>query len=170
MSWLNDVGDLLQQYKGTGAPPPSTSADFQKVSASAPASAMSSGVAEAFRSQNTPPFADMLSQLFGQSNAGQRAGILNQLIAAAGPAVLSGGLLSGLTGSSGGAAPTITAEQAQKIDPEAVRQLAQHAEQRDPSIIDRASEFYAQHPRLVQGLGATALAVIMSHMSKQQAH
>jgi hypothetical protein len=47
-----------------------------------------------------------------------------------------------------------------------VRQLAEHAEKRDPSVVERAGEFYAQHPTLVQGLGAAALALIIRHVSR----
>jgi len=36
-----------------------------------------------------------------------------------------------------------------------------------PIYVEQASSFYAQHPQLVQGLGAGALALIMSHMSKR---
>jgi len=45
-----------------------------------------------------------------------------------------------------------------------VRELAAEAQKNDPCIVERASEFYAQHPQLVQGLGAAALALIMEVM------
>jgi hypothetical protein len=61
----------------------------------------------------------------------------------------------------------VTPEQARNMSPQAVQELAQQAHQRDPSIIDQASSFYAQHPTLVQGLGAGALALVMSHMSRR---
>ena len=59
---------------------------------------LSEGLAEAFRSSETPPFAQMLGGLFGRSDGQQRATILNQLIAAVGPQVLAqlGGGLAGL--------------------------------------------------------------------------
>jgi hypothetical protein len=53
------------------------------------------------------------------------------------------------------------------VSPEAVHQLAEQAEKNNPSIVDQASRFYAEHPTLVQGLGAGALALIMSHMSRR---
>ncbi len=74
-------------------------------------------------------------------------------------------MLGGLAGLLGGGSQ-VTPEQAQQVPPEAVHNLAQQAERNDPSIIDKASSFYAQHPTLVQGLGASALAMIMSHMSR----
>src|SRR5262245_7973153 len=98
MSWMNQVTEILKQYTG-GSPAAESAdarADFAKVAEQAPPSAISSGLTEAFRSKDTPPFAEMVSQLFGQSDGGQRAGILNQLVAAAGPAALSGSLLGNL--------------------------------------------------------------------------
>src|SRR5258708_13329958 len=83
MSWINEVGDLLQRYKGASAttPPPDATADFSKVAQQAPPSAISTGVAEAFRSDSTPPFGQMLSGLFRQSDGAHRAVILNHPIA-----------------------------------------------------------------------------------------
>jgi hypothetical protein len=48
-----------------------------------------------------------------------------------------------------------------------VQQLAEHAERQDPSVVQRAGEFYAQHPDLVKTLGAGALALVMSHLSRK---
>jgi hypothetical protein len=168
MSWFNQVSDILQQYTGASASsaPPNAAADFAKVAEQAPPAAISSGLTEAFRSQSTPPFAQMIAQLFGHSDEQQRAGILNHLIGAAGPAALSGGLLAHLQSAFSGSQPNVIPQQAQQVSPEDVRQLAEHAEKQDPSIVERASEFYAQHPTLVKGLGAAALALIMRHMSK----
>ena len=181
MSWLNEVGEVLQRYGGAPAAQGSTdvAADFEKVAAHAPPSSLGSGLAAAFRSPNTPPFSEMISSLFERSNPQQRAGILNQLIAAAGPAAsgVVGQLVRQFSGSSGSSQaqgvpssgqPSITPQQAQQVQPSVLSDLAQHAEKNDPSIVERAGEFYAQHPKLVQGLGAAALALIMSHVSRQQ--
>ncbi len=162
---ISDFLNVLQQYSGASAsnPPANTQQDFSKVAESAPQSHLASGLAEAFRSDQTPPFPQMVGNLFGQSNGQQRAGILNQLLGAAGPNVLSmlGGSLGGLLTPG----TQVTPQQAEQIPQETVQQLAQHAQQNNPSIVDQASSFYAQHPKLVQGLGAGALALIMSHMS-----
>jgi len=50
------------------------------VAQTAPASAVADGLAGAFRSDATPPFAQMLAQLFERSPAPQRSNILNTLI------------------------------------------------------------------------------------------
>lgn len=165
MSWIDQVGSLLQNYSGASgsSAPRSATSDFAKVAESAPPSALSGGLSAAFRSGNSS-FGEMVSQLFAQSDATQRAGILGHLMAAAGPDAASalGGLATLLPGSRSAASP----EQAQQVPPEAVRELADAAAKHDPSIIDRAGEFYAQHPTLVKSMGAGALALIMSHLSQ----
>ena len=74
------------------------------------------------------------------------------------------GALAGLTGLLKGGG-TVTPQQAQDVSPEAVQVLAQKANQTNPSIVDKASQFYAQHPTLVKGIGAGALALLMRHIS-----
>jgi hypothetical protein len=140
--------------------------DYSQVVQSAPRSHLASGLAEAFRSSETPPFGQMLGTLFGNSNGQQRAGILNKLLGAVGPGVLASGGLSSLAGLLGGG-NNVTPEQANQIPPETVQQLAEHAEKQNPSIVDQAGEFYAQHPTLVKALGAGSLALIMSHLSQK---
>ena len=167
MSWIDQVGGLLQKYSGASgsSPPQSAASDFAKVAESAPPSALTSGLSAAFRSGNMP-FGEMISQLFAQSDATQRAGILGHLVAA-GPTAGSAGALEGLAALLPGARSAVSPEQAQQVPPEAVRELADAAAKSDPSVIDRASEFYAQHPTLVKSMGASALALIMSHLSQR---
>ena len=68
---------------------------------------------------------------------------------------------------SSGAKDFMTPEQAGKISPETVTELAEHAQKQSPSIVEQASAFYAQHPTLVKALGAGSLALIMSHLSRK---
>ncbi len=170
MSWLNNVGSLLQQYSGSNTTSSQNAEqDFSQVAQHAPPSAMSGGLAEAFRSNQTAPFSQMIGSLFSRSNGEQKAGILNHLMGSVGTNALagvSGGMFSGLTGLLGGN-KAVTPEQAEKVSPDHVQQLAEHAEKNDPSIFDKAGEFYSQHPTLVQGLGAGALSLIMSKMSQR---
>lgn len=183
MDWMNQLGGILQQYSGTSPAqaPDTVHDDFDQLAQSAPSSALAEGLAAAFRSDQTPDFGQMAAQLFANSGGQQRAGLLNTLMRAAGPAVISqvlsrqaggssaGGGLSSLIGLlSGGGLPQVTPEQAEQISPEAVREIAAHAEQRDPSIIDQVSDFYAQHPTLVKTLGAAALTIALSKLAERQ--
>jgi len=170
MGWMSEIGSLIQKYSSASPenPHPDTVQDFGRVSQTVPASGISAGLADAFRSGSTPPFGQMVASMFGNSNGEQRAGILNHLLGSVPQSALSGGLLGGLSSMLGSGATTITPQQAQQVSPEAVQQLAEHAEKHDPSIVDKASQFYSQHPTLVQGLGAGALALVMSRISQHR--
>ncbi|HLI23034.1 MAG TPA: hypothetical protein VKV32_18060 [Stellaceae bacterium] len=158
--------DLLQQYAGAkpdeGA---GNAADhFHEVAQSAPPEAIGQGIAAAFHSDQTPPFAQMVSQLFSQANPQQQSGMLNQLLATLGPgaaAVLGGGNLQ----QNDAGVPQIAPEQASQVSSQQVQQLAEHAQRQDPGIVDKLSGFYAQHPALVKTLGGAALAIALSKIA-----
>jgi hypothetical protein len=105
MDWMNQVSGLLQQYQGArpDQTPDTVEDDFDQFSQTAPQPALADGIAAAFRSEQTPPFGQMLGQLFSQSNGTQRASILNTLLATLGPTVLSQILSRGGSGGGGGA-------------------------------------------------------------------
>jgi hypothetical protein len=130
----------------------------------APPQSIAGGLAAAFRSDSTPEFGSMLANLFSNSNGQQRAGLLNQILASAGPSLLGAALPSSLSNILKGG--SVTPEQAEQISPDAIKNLAEHAQKSNPSIIDQVSNFYSEHPRVVQALGAGALAMIMNHMRK----
>jgi hypothetical protein len=166
-----DLGNLLQQYLGGAntANPNQAADDFDRVAQSAPRETLAQGVSGALRSDQTPPFPQMVSQLFGQSNPDQRAGMLNQLIGSVGPSVLGslgGGALGNLLGGGNQAPAQITPEQAAQLSPEQVQQIAEKAEQENPSIVDRMGEFYADNPTLVKAIGGAALAVALGHIAQ----
>lgn len=172
MSWLDQVGNLLKQYTPSGAaaaPAPDVNAHFDQVVQAAPSNVIADGLAAAFRSNQTPAFGQMLSTLFTNSNADQKAGMLNQLVSSVNPAVLTQILsAAGIAGAVGGAGAQLTPEQAQKVSPEVVQQLATHAEKSNPSIVDSLSSFYAKHAGLVKTLGGAALTVALAKVAERQ--
>jgi hypothetical protein len=68
----------------------------------------------------------------------------------------------------GGGKTQLTPEQAQQIPPEAIQQLANHAQSANPSIVDTVSNFYAQHTTLVKTLGGAALTVALAKVAERQ--
>jgi hypothetical protein len=184
MDLMNELSGLLQKY--TGAQPDqaqdSVHDDFDQVAQAAPQPAVADGLAAAFRSDQTPNFGQMTSNLFNNSNPQQRAGLINTLIKYAGPTILShlmsrggsnagggaGGGLSTLINLFKGGQQEVTPEQAQQIPPEAVAQVAAQAEQHDPSIIDHISNFYSEHPTLVKSLGTAALTIALAKIAQRQ--
>lgn len=170
MSLLDSVKDVLNQYtSGATQDNANVSQHFDQVAQAADHNVIAEGLAAVFHSDQTPAFGNLVGNLFSQSNGDQKAGMLNQLLASVGPGTLSqlagGGALAALLG---GGSKQITADQAQNISPELVQQLAVHAEKNDPSIVDKASAFYAQHPTLIKTLGGAALSIALAKVAERQ--
>ena len=168
MGILDSLNDVLKNYSsGQNQNTANAEQHFDQVAQAAPSNVIAEGLAAAFRSDQTPAFGNLVSSLFSQSSGDQKAGILNQLLASAGPGILSqlgGGALSGLLGQG----EKVTPEQAQTVSPEVVQQIATHAEKADSSIIDKASSFYAQHSGLVKTLGGAALTIALAKVAERQ--
>jgi hypothetical protein len=169
MSFLSSIGGLLQQYASGATPTGNVEEHFDQVAQNVPCSSVATGLAAAFRSGQTPPFAQMASQLFANGNGQQQASMLNTLMTTAGPGILasflgnnSGGALGSLLQSG----QTVTPEQAAAVPPEEVQNLAAHVEKHEPSVIDRVSEVYAEHPTLIKSLGAAALSIAVQKISQ----
>ena len=164
-----DIADILKQYADR---PTDTQTDFDEVARGVPRDVLGSGIAQAFRSEQTPDFGSMIGNLFGGSNPQQRAGLLGQLIGAVGPAVLSsiaGGALGRMFqggGPSGARQPQVTPDDVVDMTPDQVREVATAAEKSDPGIMDRIGAYYAEHPEVVKVLGGTALAIALGQMAK----
>ena len=174
MNWMNELADVLQNYSQdtpTDQDHDTVADHFGQVAQAAPPSALADGLAAMFRSDQTPPFAQMIGQLFSNSTASQRANLLNTLLSSgAGASILSQVATSAginLPAGLGSTAP-VTPEMAQQIPIEAVQQAAAHLEKQDPSIIDRVSQIYAEHPTLVKTLGAAALTLAMAHLANRR--
>ena len=170
MSLLDQLGSVLKQYSGNSTPSTADATQhFDQVAQAAPPNVIAEGLSAVFKSDQTPAFGNLVSSLFSQSTGDQKAGVLNQLLASVGPGTLAqlagGGALASLLG---GGAQQITPEQAQSISPDLVQQLANHAEKADPSIIDKASAFYAQHTTLVKTLGGAALSIAIAKVAERQ--
>jgi hypothetical protein len=169
MSLLDDLGSLVNKYSAGNASSEDVHSAYDGVAHTVPQATLADGISHAFKSDQTPPFEQMVGNLFGQSNPDQKAGLLNQILGALGPnaaqALGASGGLAGLSGLLSGG--TVTPQQAQQVSPQAVEVLAQQAAKTDPSIMDRAAGFYAQHPTLVKAIGAGALALLLSRMSRR---
>ena len=170
------IFDVLTQYaqKSIATASNTSEAHYDEIAPQLPPDMLSKGMADTFRSDQTPPFGDMVGQLFGQSSPQQRAGLLSQLLQSLGPAAmaaLGSGVLGRVLGPNNlpqaGQAPTITAAQANQVSPDDVREIAKHAEQNHPGVVNTVSDFFAQHPDLIKGIGAMGLAVLMGKMANR---
>ncbi len=153
----NAVEGLLQQLSNLGSDTvPSQAQDqFHQIASTTPPDVLSQGVNDAFNSNQTPPFAQMVGQLFGHANNQQKSGIIGTLLgglgAAAHPALAQAGI-------------NTSPEQATQLSTDQVQQIATHAQQANPGVVAQMSSFYAQHPVLVKSLGAAAMAIVLGRM------
>jgi hypothetical protein len=172
MDWTDQLGNMLKQYTSGGAaaqPAPDVHAHFDQVAQSAPTSVIAEGLTAAFNSDKTPAFGQMLSTLFRNSTGDQQAGMINRLLSSVSPGtltqILSGVGLAGLVGAGNA---QLTPDQAQKLSPEVVQQLATHAQNSNPSVVESVSNFYAQHSTLIKTLGGAALTVALAKVAERQ--
>jgi len=171
MGILDNLGDLLKQVSSGNVPEAEVHAAYDQVAQKVPQGTLAEGLAHVFNSNETPPFEQMVAALFGNSSSDQKAGLINQILGALGPAgvrqVLGGaGSLGSLAGLLSGA--SVTPQQAEQVPPDALQVLAQYAAKQNPSIVDATAGFYAQHSTLVKAIGAGALALLMHKISQSR--
>jgi hypothetical protein len=171
MGWSDALNGILQRYTGagggTGAAPADAHEDFQRVAQAAHQDVASAGVEQAFRSDRTPPFPQMVSQMFGQADPNQRAGLLNRILGTVGPGALAG--VSGLSvlPSLLGGSHQVSPQQATQVPPQEVEQLAAHAERSNSGVVGEVSNFVTQHPNAMKALGGLAAAIAIQHIARR---
>ena len=146
-----DLGGLLQQYLGGGGASPGnariTSARWRR---RAP-ELVGQGMAAAFRSNQTPPFGQMVAQLFLQANPQQQAGMLTQLLSSLSPAAVAAltnsGVLPGVLGQGAGSIRRRSrlSRRARSRLPKCRR--SRRMRSTHPGIVDQLSQFYARAHR-----------------------
>jgi len=118
---------------------------YESAASQAPPEDVSHGLHEAFRSEETPPFEKMIGQLFGGSDPNQRAGFLNQILGR-----------------------NVSPQDATQVPVQEVENATAQAAAANPTIMERASRFYADHPVLVQTLGQAAITIAMNAMMNRR--
>ena len=156
------LSDLFRDAGGSNIT--DVDARFDEAARHASPDELGAGVAQALRSDQTPPMGEMVGQLFGNSSPGQQAGLLNQILATLGP-VVAGALGNGALGRILRPGQTeVTPDDAAKVSPSDVSEIVKHAEQQRPEIADELGRFYAQHSGLIKTLGSAALLAVLSQM------
>ena len=165
MSLMDDLGNLARQFASGNASEADVHNAFDRAAPSVPQGSLATALSHTFQSDQTPPFEQMVANLFQNSSPEQKAG--RPQPARCGtrsrtPRVARFGGRPGRDPHSGG---NVSPQQAQSVTPQQVQVLAQQAAAKNPSIVDAAAGFYAQHPTLVKTIGAGALALLMSRLS-----
>ena len=164
MSLLDDMKGLLTQYASGAVPSGDAGAHFQQVAQSVDSGTLAQGIAAAMRSDQTPPFAQLVSQLFASGSSDQKMAMLNTLLSNVSPEQRTqlAALIPGL-----GTNASVTGDQAAAVPPSAVQNLAQRVEQHSPGVVDKMSALYAAHPTLVKTLGTAAMMIAMRKIAER---
>jgi hypothetical protein len=120
MGLLDNLSNIASQLASGNASAADVHSTYDQVARAVPQGELADGLSEAFRSDQTPPFEQMVTGLFNQSSPDQKAGLLNQLLAALGSAgaaqvLASKGGLGGLAGMLSGG--RVTPQQASRFRP-----------------------------------------------------
>jgi len=165
-------GVVLQQYAAeTGVyPKEQVERDFVQIREALPHQDVSQGLSDAIRFGQTPPFDQVVSQLFEQGDCAQRADMLRHLLDGAGPALArSLAKIVPQPRHDGAAEATdITPELAAQLDPDLVRRLAHEAHEEDPAVVDRLSGLFAGDPALAATLGSGTLGAVMGKIAESR--
>jgi len=162
--------DILGRYAERRAPPQvDIQHDFEEVAHEAGPDAMQDGIAEAFRSDETPPFEEMVAQLFEGSEPHVRAGLLDNLLAGLKPTSMGAGGLSDIWRRYAAGA-RVSPDRAARVDPAEVQEVARQARKQNPGVLERVSRFYARYPDLVRSLGEVAMGIALSRMAQRTHH
>ncbi|HEX7137788.1 MAG TPA: hypothetical protein VF219_08075 [Vicinamibacterales bacterium] len=163
MGLLDTMKDMLAQYtSGTGGE--NAEADFHKLAQSADAGTLAQGIAEVIRSDQTPPFAQIVSQLFANASPDQKTAMVKALLSAV-PAEQQSQIAAMMGGPAAGTTPP--GAPSTMVSKDTVASMAQRAEQTGPGVIEAMSNFYAQHPTLVKTLGTTAMVIAMRKIAER---
>jgi len=149
MGLLDMAGGLLQQYLNpntAGQPNAAATQHFDQVAQQASPDLLSKGLAAAFNSNQTPDFAQMAAQMFSQATPEQRQALLAKLQSVLGPA--------GAALGSGSVSPSV------------IQSTLEQARAANPSIVEKVSGFYAEHPTLIKTLGSAALTIALAKMAE----
>ena len=166
MGLLDNLTGMLSQYASGAAPAGDAGAHFEHVAQSVDPGTVAEGIAAALRSDQTPPFAQLASQLFASGSSDQKVAMLNTLLTSVSPDQRA--QLAALIPGLGGAA-SVTSAQAAAVSPDVLQTIAQRIEQHDGGIIEKMSALYAAHPTLVKTLGSAAMMIAMRKIAERHA-
>jgi hypothetical protein len=167
--------DILGRYaeeRRPPLPPPEVEHDFDEVAHEAGPDAIQDGIAEAFRSEDTPPFEEMVAQLFDRSEPRVRAGLLDNLLAGLSPTPHVGSSRGALADvwKRYVAGARVDPDRAAAVDRDDVQQVARQARKQNPGVLERVSRFYARHPEIVRSLGNVAMSIALGKMARRTHH
>ena len=154
MDWKKKVRPLLLKYKDINVKriPVNVRKHFGNLARRVPASYIARGLAHTFNSEETAPFADMLTRLFFRSNKNLRLKLLNSIFSQV-PYLSPEG------------SKFITYETIKHYTSEAICRIMLEAVKSSPSVVVLASDIYSKWPNIVRALSKTEIGILLAGMA-----
>jgi hypothetical protein len=161
MSFLDQLGPLLQQY--AGGHPSATDAEahdhYDQIAAAVPPHQLAPTIGPALTTLSPDDLRQRISASAAAMSAPQRGTLMQTMLSGLGPNVAS--VLATL-----GLDPSLAQHPTEATGADAGT-LAAHVQQERPEIFNQAMAVYAQHPMLVKMLGAVAIAKIAQQLTQR---
>jgi len=126
------------------------------------------GLATAFRSQQTPPFPEIIARAFARLRLAQRVRVLKCMLRSVGPLafpVVGAGVFVQCIARAGWDGLSVTTEDALRVSGAQVMDLARYVEQANPRVIEQVSAILARDPNVLALIGASVAAVALASRS-----
>ena len=161
MSFLDQLGPLLQQYAGgqAAATDAEAHAHYDQITAAIPPHELAPAIGPALTTLSPQDLRERVAASAAQMSAPQRATLVQTMLSGLGPNVAN--ILATL-----GLNPALIDDPAQATGADAGA-IAAHVQQERPEIFNKAMAVYAQHPMLVKMLGAVAIAKIAQQLTQR---
>ncbi len=164
MDFMEQIGGLLNAYaNGQKASSRQEAREhYDQISSSVPTDILASVIGPALSSLGGAQVQERVYNSATEMTPQQRGGFMETLL---GGLMSSGANLPGLLSSLGIGQSVI--DDPQSASPDDVAKLATHTQENEPSIFEKAMEFYAENPMLVKILGGMAIAAIARQISNR---
>ena len=162
MSILDQLSGVLGNVMGGNLNEQQLNSHYDQIASAVPQQTLGGAIGPALQALGTGQAQQGIANSAQQMTAGQRGGLMGQLLGGLGNSGVNvGGLLSQLGINQG------VATNPQSATPDEVATLASHAQANAPGVFQEAMGFYSQHPMLVKALGAAAITQIATHLGRQ---
>ncbi len=122
------------------------------------------GLVAVLRSDEAPPFSQVVSQLYDRAGIRSRIGMLACMLRRVTPkaaAVIAAGAFLPCFTRTGWRETAVTADDALAATSSQVADLARYAEQSDPGVVEQVCQLLVQDPSLLAVVASIVLAVVM---------
>lgn len=162
MSFLDQVGGLLNNLSGGNLSEQETHAHYDQIAQQVPQDQLGTAIGPALSNLDNSELQSRVADSAGQMSPQQKGNLVQSLLGGLGGGGAIGSILSQL-----GINQNV-ANDPQSASPEEVGKLAAHAKENNPGLFQKAMSFYSEHPTLVKALGAVAIAQIARHLANPQ--